>query len=322
LSYYTERWILIGEEGTWGTWKTPDTFPTYLLSWDATTTEHRAEEEVIGGDRDSRSRVWLHREVVARWEEQLVSSKVFYLALGSHSTGDTASPYRHTISPASTVPSLSIYRGLTPTYTGESATLSLGYMGMKVDTCELNFEAGEDVTVELNFAGKDTTIPTALGKPDIDFSIEPFTYSHCSVDVITPNGTVNVSHLRRGNITIDNNLEAKVTSGSGSYKPVEIRERGLRVSGRLVVFAPLGTLSSVILNRNECTLKVYMIGDDANMGTIEITVNNIVFDELSDELRGLEQVEMELPFSAKPSTGGDVIQIVHTTAYSWNNMPW
>ena len=143
MSYYTDRWVLFKEEGTFGTYATPNTFMNYMLAWDVTTSENLIEEELIAGARDWKSRAWTEEEIAGRFEFQPVSAKMFYFVLGSFSnTVGTA----HTMKPHSTIPSLSFYRGLYPD--ASSNTVSIGYYGVKIDTAEIRLEVGEDVTMD------------------------------------------------------------------------------------------------------------------------------------------------------------------------------
>ena len=312
---YTDRWIRFSEESTWGEWTTiGSTFPNYLNEWSATTTENISEEELIGGSRDWRKVVWLEEGVVARWVQELVSAKFFEYILGSKD-GDT-SPVEYTI--AATLPSLSIYRGLYPDENGN--TFSVGYMGMKVDTAELTIEEGSDVRLEVNFAGKGGTILTShLSKPSLDASVVPFAFYHSSIDLIHPNGTENLNKLSRLQISVNNNLEAIVSAGAQSYQPTELREGATEVTGRIVVRGHFPLLSSIVLNRVTCTLNVYLI---KTQHTIQITVNNITFNEYPDELTGLDIVESELSFSARPTSTTSAIVVTETFSGEFDSLPF
>ena len=314
MSYFTDRWIKFGKESSWGEWTTPDTFPNYLTDWSATTTENKNEEDLIGGSRDWRKVTWLEEGVVARWTQELVSGKIFEYILGTVSDTDT-SPV--TYSPASTLPSMSVYRGLYPDEDGN--TVSLGYYGLKVDTAELTIEQGADVQLEINFAGKGATIPSALSKPSLDMSLVPFSFYHSSIDVKHPAGQFTAKYATRLQISINNNLEARYGSGAMQYRPIEIREGELEVTGRLTVEGYFGELSSIVLNRQTCTIDVYLIKSGH---TIQITLNNVTFGELPDELSGLDVVEGEFPFSARPSSGNDAIKVVEYFSGTWDSLPY
>ncbi len=314
MSYFTDRWIKFAKEDTWGEWTSPTTFPNYLTDWAATTTENKNEEDLIGGSRDWRKVTWLEEGVVARWTQEMVSGKIFEYILGS-TTDTSSSPV--TYSPASSLPSMSIYRGLYPDENGD--TISLGYYGMKVDTAEITIEQGSDVQIELNFAGKGVTLPTASAKPSLDMTVVPFSFYHSSIDVIHPNGQFAATMATRLQISVNNNLEARLSAGAQDYRPVEIREGGLQVTGRLTVGGNFGELSSIVLNRQTCTIQVYLIKTEH---TIQVTLNNVTFGELPDELSGLDIIEGEFPFSARPSSGNDAIKVIEDFSGTWDSLPY
>ena len=315
ISYYTDRWIRFKQEGTWGTWSSPDTFPNYMLEWSATTTENKAEEDLIGGARDYRKRVWLEEGVVGRWNQELVSAKIFEYILGSR-TGDAG--VASTYAPGSTLPSMSIYRGIYPDES--SSTVSLGYPGMKVDTAELTIEEAGDIRLDVNFAGKGVTIPTAIAKGTLNMNVEAFAFHHSSIDIIYPGPTtLNLDNVQRFVLSVNNNLEARYSAGAGSYKAVELREGAMEVTGRITLGGDLKVMESIALNRYDNTLKVYLKKAGS---TITTTLKNISFGEVPDEMAGLEPIEPEFAFTARPSAGSDAIQIIEVTSSSFAVLPY
>ena len=310
MVYVVDRWVKFKEETSHGTWVTPDTFPNYILDWDSTEEERRSEEELIAGERDQISRVFTSEGVVARMTQQLVSSKPFYLVLGSHTSPDTASPYS-TISPASTLPSLSFYRGL---LASDGSTISLGYYGMKVDTAELVIEAEEDITFELNFAGVGATVPTAIAKPTLQ-ELPAFSYHNCSITV----GGTFYSGWRRLSLSLDNKLSAIYAANLG-YRPEAIREGGLEVSGRITVHSDLDKWESIVRSRSEYPMTISMIMTGK---TIEIRLSKVAFGEYGEALRGLEGVEPEIPFRARRTGTTPAITVYENSGYTlWTDMPY
>jgi hypothetical protein len=304
---YSDRWLLFEKETAWGTWVTPSKFPNYLMEWDATTTDNKTEEDLIGGSRDYRKRVWLERGVVGRWTQELVSGKIFEFVLGSKS--GTVSPVTYSLS--STLPSMSVYRGLAPSETG--GTVSIGYIGMKVDTAELTIEKGSGAALEVNMVGKNATLPAAIAKPSLNMAVDPFVFA----DYVKWKGT-DITDVSRVVISFNHNLSAR-TSTTGGSLPVTIREGAFEVSGRLTVGSQFGTFQSDILSRSEGTLEIQMTRSGS---TLKITLKNVAFGELPDTLRGLDVVEWEIPFTARPASGLDAVTIEETFSGTWDSLPY
>jgi len=320
MSYYQDRWILFKKENVWGQSITPDTFPNYLLEWSATTTENKSEEDVIGGSRDFRKVVWLEEGVVGRWVQELVSAKIFEYILGTVSTASTTSPYESTYAVASKVPSMTIYRGLAPDENGN--TVSLEYYGMKVDTAELTIEDTGDVRLELNFAGKNMAVLPVTGnlpKPSIDFSQEAFAFHHSSLQITNSSGTIPCTLVGRIVVSTNNNLEAMYSTGAGTYYPVELREGALEVEGRITMRGQFNTIASTVKGRQDNTIQITLAKTGS---TITITLNNVTFGELPDEISGLEPIEIELPFTARSSSSANAIQIVEVSSSSLNALAY
>lgn len=310
MSYYTERGIFIKQEGTWGTQATPASTDVinYLLSYEATSAENRADEFVIGGARDTRSRAWLQREVTGALEYQPITGRIFYYALGKAAGGSIpaygeAASIPCTITPDSVVPGLTIWREI------RQPEEWVQTWGNKIDRLELVIEQGEDITCSVDLPAKDmdNAVQTWM-TPDIDFTLFPMAFHNCSVKYINPGGTLTVDHLRSCRIEIRNNLEARFSAGAQAITCIELKEAGLEVTGRLVVDYPFSTFQTYILGRNEGTLTVE-IGTTAN-GTMTIALNNIIFEEFPDAITGLDAMEMDLSFIARKPSGGDVITVV------------
>jgi hypothetical protein len=284
------------------------------MDWSATTTENKVEEDLIGGSRDYRKRVWLEEGVAAKWTEEMVSAKIFEYILGGRS--GTLGIGMNTYAPAATLPSMSIYRGLYPDES--NGTLSLGYLGMKVDTADLTIDSKGDVKIDINFAGKGVTIPTNIAKGSLDMSQIAFAFHNSSINLISPGPTTTVlENVAKLVISVNNNLEARYSAGAGSYKAVELREGAMEVTGRITLGGDLTPMSSIILNRQDCTMNLTLLRSNGT-GTITFTLKNISFGELPDDLTGLKPVEMDLPFTARPANGLDAISVTenNTTANS------
>jgi hypothetical protein len=316
MSYYTDRWVLFKGEGTWGTWSTPNTFPNYLMDWSATTTENKVEEDLIGGSRDYRKRVWLEEGVAAKWTEEMVSAKIFEYILGGRS--GTLGVGAATYSPAATLPSMSIYRGLAPDESNN--TLSLGYLGMKVDTADLTIEQSGDVKLDLNFAGKGVTIPTQIAKGTLDMTQVAYAFHNSSLNIVSPGPTTTVlDNVAKIVISVNNNLSARYSAGANTYKAVELREGAMEVTGRIAIGGDITPMSSIVTNRQDCTLNLTLARSNA---TITFTLKNVSFGELPDDLTGLKPVELDLPFSARPASGLDAISVVETNTTANSLVPY
>jgi hypothetical protein len=283
------------------------------MEWSATTTENKEEEDIIAGSRDFRKRVWLEEGVVGRWLEEVVTAKIFEYVLGGHAgtTGVGAQTY----SVGATLPSMSIYRGIFPDE--NSATFSVGYLGMKVDTAELTIEQSGDCRLELNFAGKGVTIPAGIATGSPDMTQQAYAFHNCSISLQYAAGSsVNLDNVSRFVLTINNNLEARYSAGAQSYKAVEMREGAQEVSGRIGLAGDITQMASIVTNRVDCTIFAYLVKPSA---TITFQINNVSFGEYVDELTGLDPVEPEFPFTARPvssTVGAIMVTETNTSAYS------
>jgi len=300
MSYYTERYLKWGREGTWAVEVTPDKYFNYLLRTEATTTENKAEEAIIGGGRGLRSRCWLHREVVGVYEFQPITGRIFEFILGSVSPDITVQPYRHTISPSTVVPSMTLERVI------RSPLEGMKYIGVKIDTAELTIEQQEDVVMVVNWAGNDSKQTTpGWTVPPLDFAIEPYSFYHATMRY----GTLTMENVTRFILTMNNNLTARYSASEGEFTCVEIREGAFEVSGRIVVGKDISNYVADLLGRKEtdCTITLAKSGH-----TIELQINDIAFDEYADVLTGIEPYEVEFPFVAREVPGVPAIRAITT----------
>ena len=310
MSYYTERGVFIKVEGTWGVEATPTTADVvnYLMDYEAEITENKEEEFVIGGSRDSVKRVWLQREVAGALEFEPVSARAFYLALGGVLGGGVSGEGASlpcTITPTSILPGITLQREIR--YPEEWLTT----YGNKVDRLELTIENETGAMIAIDFAGKDgnNTDHTWM-TPDIDFTLEPLTFYNSKVVRTGPGGAATLDHLRSFSIECRNDLEARFSPGAGTFVAQEIREKGLEVSGRMVIDYPFNTFATDILNRTESTITVTL--GNADNGTMVITLNNVTFEGFPDAISGLDVMELDLTWMArKPSPTEYAIQVVY-----------
>jgi hypothetical protein len=321
MSYYTDRWVKFKKETAWGTWNAPDTIVNYLMDWSATTTENKEEENIIAGARDFKKRVWLEEGVVGKWTQELVTGKMFEFILGTYTTAaPTTGPFTYSV--ISTIPSMSIFRGVYPDET--NSTFAVGYYGMKVDSADLTIESKGPVNLEISFAGRGSTIPipplTGLGRSTPDMTQVAYAFHNSSISLISPGpNTTWLDNVSKFVMTMNNNLEARYSAGANSYRAVELREGALEISGRITLGGDLTTMSSIVTSRQDCTLILNLI---KNGGTIVATLKNVSFDEMPDELKGLDVVELEFPFVARPSSGSDALVVVETSGTAFTSMAY
>jgi len=296
---YQERGLEWSEDGsTWsgGTIGGPIQYP---LDFDATSTEGIIEEEPITGDRDAVSQVDSSREITGRFEAQFMSPKLFYYVLGSLSS-KTIDPY--TISPAATIPYIYFRRGLS------SPNNIAIYEDCKIDSARISLEVGEDVTYELNFVSSWSTLQTtSYSAPSIDFSKEPFVFYEGK---LTRGGTV-VTDLQSIEIEISNNLEARYSADSSLSRPrgpYKIREGRLAVTGRFTAGETVEPIIQSILKGNRFDLVLTLVKGSE---TVTITLKNARITEWSDAISGRDVYEVEFPFSCRPTSGLDIMSIVH-----------
>jgi len=279
----------------------------YLRGFELTSTENKEEDFIIGGGRAVRGRRWLNREVSGALDFEPCSGRMFYAALGSIAgaggTGESTT-LPCTIGMETVLPSFTIKREIR--YPGEAIQSS----GLKIDRLEMNIDEGGPVVITCDLAGQSYSIPiyTTL-TPDIDFSATPYGYQHSSIDIIMNSGaTTNVDHMRNFRLEIRNNLEAIFSPGKGSLGCTHLKERGLEITGRMLFDYPFATFATDILGRTENTLKVTLAG--ATQGTVVLTISDVAFEGFPDAIRGMDMMQLDLPFVARqPSSTGSIITI-------------
>jgi len=140
-------------------------------------------------------------------------------------------------------------------------------------------------------------------------------HSIITVSLIYPTGTLALDNISRFVLSINNNLEARYSAGAQSYKAVELREGALEVTGRVGLSGDITDMASIVTNRQDCTIIAKLIKSSA---TITFTANNVSFGEYVDELTGLDPVEVEIPFTARPNSTVDALVVTenNTVAYS------
>ena len=316
MSYYTNRYVKFGQETSWATAVTPDTFSNYLLRFEGGWTDNRVDEPVIAGERDAKSRTYVHREVAAVMQVQPVSARWFEYCLGSLDTaaGDSLPAI---LTPGSTLPSITVQRVYSPVPGAEENALKL--WGLKVDTWELTIEQSEDIVLEMNYAGHDGTVETvSYSAPSIDYTIPAMAFHNA---VLKYNG--DPIRFRRLVISGDNNLEAIFESGGtlgNTFCCQELREGGCDISGRLQLDTSLSTYAANVLSRSEGTLECSI---QTSAATVVITLNNVAFDEYREPITGLDVIEVEIPFSCRRvDADTPAIQVVQKGTGLWTALKY
>ena len=295
MSEYTERAVRFGQESSWGTyggtWKTVE----YCLSFDATTTEEKIEEDLVSASRQARSRAWGQRSVVGSWESNFMTPKLLYYALGSVST-DSATPYTIAFRGDLSLPSFTIER----TLRGNSDTFSVGYYGCKLDRYELLIEAEQDIVQTADWIGKnnqENSYAWSTIASSAVFSADPFTYLNACFTII--GSSIRVNRVR---IEINNNLTPRFGAFCTGNDPTcfELREGGQLITGDFTID---NDVSSYAIDRARARAEgiiIVTIGA-AGRGTIDITMNNVNLDEFQDNIRGKDIYEVSFPFTARAS---------------------
>ena len=306
---YTTRGIEWAEELVEGSIPPEGSFEpfNYVDDWDFETTPNVDERVVVGGGRDARKRALAEIESGGRLTTELTSAKFFKYVLGSISSHDL-DPY--TIGIAGSLPTFTIKRGLATPYN------ILYYYGCKVDSARLRIEVGEPVVLEINFVARNSSLDTSSSytAPDLDFDLVPFYFYHLK----TMRNSSTLSGVQRLEIEINNNLEAEWDADSTRSQPREasrIREKELRVTGRLVVREGIETLMDLARNNTQFTLTAELA---TSSKTITITMPNVMFTRIPDTGRGMDVYEVEFPFIAGPKEGLDSIEIVEEGS-TWND---
>ena len=238
-----------------------------------------------------------------------MSSKPFYLALGSYDFNTITQ--QASITPASTVPSLSFYRGLLD---DSGDTISVGYYGVKIDSWELTAEAEEDIVLDIDLAGIGATVPSAIEKPTLQ-NLNAFAFHEVDFRV---EGTV-YSGFNRLVLSGNNNLEAKYAANL-SYRPLAIREGALEITGRITVFDDLDTWNTLVTSRSEYDVEVWLKKSNQ---TITIYLANVAFGEYGEPLRGLDEVDVEIPFRARRIGTTPAIKVIEKSTFdTWDDLPY
>ena len=293
MSEYTERAVRFGHEASWGTYGTNFDNVEYCLTFDATTTEEKIEEDLVSSSRQARSRAWAQRSVVGSWESNIMSPRLLYYALGSVST-DAASPYTINFQGDLALPSFSIER----TLRGQSDTFSVGYYGCKVDRYELLVEAEQDITQTVDWIGKnnqENSYTWSTIAASGTFTSDPFTYLNAC---FTYDG--NTLRVNRVRIEINNNL----TPRYGAYctgndpTPFELREGAQIITGEFTIDEDISDYAiDRARARSEGTIIVIIGATDR--GTMTMTMNKVTIDEFPDTIRGKDVYEIAFPFTAR-----------------------
>jgi len=303
--------MLYGKEGTFATTVDPANTINFLLRFEATTTENRVEEPVIGGGRDLFGRVWTMQEVAGVIEQQPLSGALLQYVLGTVAN-TTTSPYVHTLVPDTVVPSFTAIRAV------RSPDEFIQYVGCKVDSAEITCEAEEDVRFVFNFVAQSaSTISDSWSAPGLDATANPFAYYHG--EVLYKGETM--GNVQRVVIEFNNNLEARYAVGgtlTPAYGAQEIREGAFEVSGRILFGYPLGSLANEVFtarNTVGVTLQVTLGKTTYPGATIQFNFPNIAFGEFADEVVGADIYEVEIPFTARAIGTADIqraVYVVHT----------
>jgi len=322
-SDYTERYVRAGNETTWGTYASPSSFDAleYIMNFNATAEEVLIEEDLIAASRQARSRAFAQREVAGSFEENPLSPRWLYYALGSVSS-DATSPYSTTISGSYYLPSFSIEEGMR----GQSDTMYVGYMGCKVDRLEFLIEGEEDITFTVDWAGKDNTFPSYASwgtvAPSGAWTGDPVPYHKACLK--WGSETINLYRIRG---EINNNLEARFAGscGSGVATATALREGSQLISGEFRIESNVQQYAETFARgRTEGTITI-SYGTDS-LGTIEITLNKVAITEFPNDLSGRDAYEVDFPFTARASgpSNYDAISVTYeSTAYGTiHDMPW
>lgn len=307
MSEYTERAVRFGPESSWGTYGTNFKVVEYCLSFDATTTEEKIEEDLVSVSRQARSRAWAQRSVVGSWESNIMTPKLLYYALGSVST-DAATPYTIDFQGDLALPSFTIERSLR----GQSDTFHVGYFGCKVDRYELLVEAEQDVTQTIDWIGKNNQENTGYDwstiAPSGTFTYDPFTYLNACFKY-----DGNTLRITRARIEINNNLTPRYASycTGNDPTPFELREGAQVITGDFTIDQNISDYAiDRARARSEGTI-VITIGATGR-GTLDITMNKVTIDEFPDTLRGKDIYEVAFPFTAR-ATGPSAYDALSAT---------
>lgn len=224
------------------------------------------EDFVLGGGRDLRAYGLTRITPNLTVEYDVNGLRFLRYVLGSE-TG--TSPY--TITVGSTLP-VADYK-----VTVEGDNMSIH--SAKVDTWEITIEEGNPVRAEFTVIGRNIGSQAALPFSP-DFNNMPILPHQCTLNI---NGVINTLWTRIS-LRINNALEPIFKTSS---IPVEIRETGLEITGRIRApeytnWAPEGSIDLIV----------------GRAGTI--TVRNVKFTEVPPRVTGFDLPETEISFSGYP----------------------
>jgi len=307
MSYYITREVKLGEGENLSISNLDLNF-NYLRVCEPSLEEVQSAEFILAGTRDKKRVAVLQEEAEVRMEFDLVGLKPLYWALGN--VNDTVPV---TITPASTLPWLTVARELEPVRSGESDILRI--FGCKVESLELTFERGEVATGEITLMAKGGTIETGDLTVTVDYSYDPVYYSDIEVVVKKGGSATTISDLGRIVLTIDNNLSRRLSaSQAAGYQAYHILEGGLDITGRMLVTDPALTfLQKVKARAGGNTVEIRINKSHGGVLSGTITMPNVWFTEYPERLRGIEPYEVEIPYVALPSQTENAIEIVCNT---------
>jgi hypothetical protein len=267
-----------------------NTAVNYPTSFEGTEVQNLIEDEVVSGSRWDVNITTGAKEYNARIEAELVSGRIFYLALGYVTPGLDSVPC--TIYPSEALPESNII--------GNSEGGSISIKNAKCNRLRINWDAGEFVNYEAEFQGTiSATNEAALGATD--WSVLATTGG--SVMVILDGNTLD--EVQSGNLEINNNLEARYACGKGK-QPTKLREQRLEVSGAITV----GQADTSLFTSGGHSLQVRILGVGTTGGYIQIICGSIWFEELPTEFSGHDVYEVEYSWVGQPITGGNIIKVI------------
>lgn len=310
MSENVERLVRFGAEGTFGTYTVSNPI-YYCLGFEATTTEERIEEDLVSASRQGFSRIYTKRAVIGSLEENVLSPRLAYYALGWTDSPDTASPYSINIAGTHTLPSFSVERSLR----SGTNTIVTGYMGCKVDRFEILVEAEEDIVQTIDWIGQDNTFPTTtwatIAAVFSTYPENPYAYYHAQLKW----GSATI-RLKRARMEVNNNLVPIYASEEVGDNPVlvDLREGLQAITGDFIVDVDIDTFANTaVRGRNEGTITISMGNDER--GTIVYTLNKVALGEFADAVRGRDVYDVTFPFRARPTgpTAYDAITVLWTS---------
>lgn len=313
---WSERYVKIGHESTWGTLASTRTAVQYPLTCELNARRVRIEEDIVSPSRQAYSRAFVQIELTGALEWNPLSSRMFYYALGSYTSG---TPIVYTGS--GILPSFSLEQGLR---IPNKETLILGYVGLKVDRLELTIEGEEDIVMSADLVGKD--VASITGNWD---TLKPtgswidYTPTYCKSELKWGSEVI---PLLRTRLEISNNLSAKFAGVGmdGVCTAVALKEGGQEITGEFRVDSDLSDWITSQLGTTEGTLTISW--GSSVIGTITITANRVALDETPIRLRGKEELTVDIPFRARTSgpSAYDAVSVSHNhpSITDPSELPW